>query len=116
MMFSLSLCVVSYLVITLSPWPVVSLIGCAVCGFSVGILWPGALSLSAGEIKGGIALFSFLALAGDLGCSIGPSTVTAASSVLGGNLNMGMLCAIVFPVTTLIILAVRNKKGTLVQR
>lgn len=115
MMFSLCLCIVSYLVITLSPWPVVSLIGCAVCGFSVGILWPGSLSLSAGEIKGGIALFSFLALAGDLGCSIGPSTVTAASSVLGGNLNMGMLCAIVFPITTLIILAVRKKSGKLSQ-
>lgn len=102
---SAALCVVSYLVASLSPWPVLSLVGCALCGLSVGIMWPGTFSLASRSCpRGGTALFAFLALAGDLGCGGGPTTVGFASSALGGNLKLGILAALVFPIGLTILL------------
>ncbi len=93
------LCLVSYLCISFAPFPVLSLAGCAVCGFSVGILWPGSFSKAAAAIKGGgTAMFAFLALAGDLGCSSGPTLAGFVSSHMGDNLKAGILAAIIFPV------------------
>lgn len=93
------LCVASYLCISLVPVPIVGLIGCAICGFSVGIMWPGTFSKASAAIKrGGTVLFAMLALAGDLGCSGGPSLVGFVSSAFSGNLRLGILTAIVFPV------------------
>ncbi len=92
------LCVLSYLWIALSPWPVLSLLGCALCGLSVGILWPGSFSKASASFKnGGTALFAMLALAGDLGCSGGPTLVGAVSDLASGNLRAGILAAIAFP-------------------
>jgi len=88
------LCVASYLCISLVPVPIVGLIGCAICGFSVGIMWPGTFSIK----RGGTVLFAMLALAGDLGCSGGPTLVGFVSSAFSGNLRLGILTAIVFPV------------------
>ena len=96
------LCVASYLCISLVPVPIVGLIGCAICGFSVGIMWPGTLSKASAAIKrGGTILFAMLALAGDLGCSGGPTLVGFVSSAFSGNLRLGILTAIVFPVLLL---------------
>ena len=96
------LCVASYLCISLVPVPIVGLIGCAICGFSVGIMWPGAFSKASAAIKrGGTILFAMLALAGDLGCSGGPTLVGFVSSAFSGNLRLGILTAIVFPVLLL---------------
>lgn len=96
------LCVASYLCISLVPVPIVGLIGCAICGFSVGIMWPGTFSKASAAIKrGGTVLFAMLALAGDLGCSGGPTLVGFVSSVFSGNLRLGILTAIVFPVLLL---------------
>lgn len=93
------LCVTSYLCISLVPVPIVGLIGCAICGFSVGIMWPGTFSKASAAIKrGGTVLFAMLALAGDLGCSGGPTLVGFVSSAFSGNLRLGILTAIVFPV------------------
>ena len=93
------LCVASYLCISLVPVPIVGLIGCAICGFSVGIMWPGTFSKASAAIKrGGTVLFAMLALAGDLGCSGGPTLVGFVSSAFYGNLRLGILTAIVFPV------------------
>lgn len=93
------LCVASYLCIFLVPVPIVGLIGCAICGFSVGIMWPGTFSKASAAIKrGGTVLFAMLALAGDLGCSGGPTLVGFVSSAFSGNLRLGILTAIVFPV------------------
>ena len=93
------LCVASYLCISLVPVPIVGLIGCAICGFSVGIMWPGTFSKASEAIKrGGTVLFAMLALAGDLGCSGGPTLVGFVSSAFSGNLRLGILTAIVFPV------------------
>lgn len=96
------LCVASYLCISLVPVPIVGLIGCAICGFSVGIMWPETFSKASAAIKrGGTVLFAMLALAGDLGCSGGPTLVGFVSSAFSGNLRLGILTAIVFPVLLL---------------
>lgn len=110
MLGSSVLCILSYLIISLSPMPVFSLIGCAVCGLSVGIMWPGTFSMASASIKnGGTALFALLALAGDLGCSGGPTLVGAVSSMMSENLKLGILAGIVFPVLLVAgILGVRN--------
>lgn len=100
------LCAACYLCISLVPIPAVELIACAVCGFSVGILWPGTFSRAAAGIRGGgTALFALLALGGDLGCSAGPTLVGLACDAFGGSLRAGILCAIVFPLLLLVGIA-----------
>ena len=96
------LCLASYLVISLSPYPVLGLLGCGICGFSVGILWPGTFSMaSAAMPTGGTAMFALLALGGDIGCGSGPTWVGLISSAAGDNLKTGILCAVIFPVLML---------------
>ena len=110
MTFSCLLCIAAYLCISLIPNPVISLAGCAVCGFSVGILWPGTFSKAAVTIRGGgTALFAMLALAGDVGCSGGPTLAGLMSGVFGDNLRMGILTAVVFPVLLLVGLKLAGK-------
>lgn len=97
------LCLISYLIISLSSWPILGLIGCSISGFSVGILWPGTFSISASEIKGGgTAMFAYLALAGDLGCSLGPTVVGRFSGMFNDNIKVGILAASVFPILLII--------------
>ncbi|MBE5931358.1 MAG: MFS transporter [Lachnospiraceae bacterium] len=102
MVFCGLLCLGSYLMISLSPFPLIGLIGCGVCGFSVGLLWPGTFSLaSVGLPRGGTAMFALLALAGDLGCSMGPTLVGRVSAAAGDDLKKGIFAAIVLPVMLL---------------
>lgn len=102
MTLSCFLCIAAYGCISLIPNAAVGLAGCAVCGFSVGILWPGTFSKASAAVKGGgTAMFALLALAGDLGCSGGPTLAGAVSSQCGDNLRMGILAATVFPVLLL---------------
>ena len=102
MCFSGCLCLFSYLIISLSPHPVLGLLGCGLCGLSVGILWPGAFSMAAAGIHGGgTAMFAFLALAGDLGCMGGPTFVGFISGAFDDNLKIGILAAVVFPLLLL---------------
>lgn len=103
------LCVFSYLLAALSPNTMLALAGCALCGFSVGVLWPGALSLlSARCPRGGTAMFAMMALGGDLGCSAGPTVVGLVSSISGG-LKIGLLAAVIFPVILILgLLSARN--------
>ena len=99
MLFCALLCTASYLLATLTKSPAAGLAGCAVCGFSVGIFWPGTFSLAAARLKGGgTALFAFLALAGDVGCSAGPTLVGFVSGAADDNLKIGLLAGVVFPV------------------
>lgn len=105
MIMSSTLCIASYLLISLSASPVLSLIGCGICGISVGIMWPGTFSTAAASLrKGGTAMFALLALGGDLGCSGGPSLVGAITDVANGNMKTGILAAILFPVVLTICL------------
>ncbi len=99
MLFCCGLCFVSYLIISLSPLPFLSLVGCAMCGWSVGVMWPGTYSLAAKEIKGGsTVMFAILALAGDLGCSLGPTMVGFISEWAGNDLKIGILSGIIFSI------------------
>ncbi|RKI84356.1 MFS transporter [bacterium 0.1xD8-71] len=102
MIFSSGLCILSYLGIALLPIPQLSLAACAVCGLSVGIMWPGSFSKASAALpKGGTAMFALLALGGDVGCSGGPTVVGMVSSLLDENLKKGILAGIVFPVLLL---------------
>jgi fucose permease len=106
------LCVITYLVAALSPIPILALIGCALCGLSVGIMWPGMLSI-ASEIcpTGGTALFALLALGGDLGCSTGPTLVGMVAGAFGDNLKIGILAGIIYPVLLVFGLVFLLKKA-----
>ena len=107
MIFSAIACVVSYALIIFSPFPILAIIGCAMSGFSVGIMWPGTLSLSPGFIRnGGTAMYALFALAGDIGCLSGPTIVGLVSSANGENLNSGILAAIVFPALILVFVSI----------
>ena len=110
MLVSGVLCIISYLMISLSPWPMLSFIGCAICGFSVGIMWPGTFSMSAAGIKnGGTLMFALFALAGDVGCSAGPTLVGMVSSAANNNLKLGTLAAIFFPILCIICCITKMK-------
>lgn len=114
MLMSGLLCVVCYLLASLSTLPVLGLAGCALCGFSVGIMWPGSISLSSQKCpKGGTAMFAFLALAGDLGGTVGPSMVGGLSELAGGNLKTGLLISAIFSVVLVFGLLILNKKQNL---
>ena len=94
------LCIISYLIAVLSPVPIIGLLGCALCGLSVGIMWPGTFSIAAKECpNGGTAMWALLALAGDVGCSLGPGLVSIISSMnIGNGIKYGLGYAIIFPV------------------
>jgi len=100
-------CIASYLVAVFSPVPIISLIGCGFCGISVGLMWPGVFNLSAKYCAtGGTAMFALLAVAGDMGCSIGPSIVSSVAETFGGELKAGLLAAVIFPI--LLVIGVRR--------
>lgn len=103
MIASSALCILSYLGISLLRLPQLSLIACALCGLSVGIMWPGTFSKASSALpKGGTAMFALLALAGDLGCSGGPTLVGMISDQMGNSLKLGILAGVIFPILLLI--------------
>lgn len=105
------LCAICYLTASLSALPILGLAGCALCGFSVGIMWPGTISISSGKCPGGgTAMFAFLALAGDLGATVGPTMVGGIAEVAGGDLQMGLLIATAFPLILILGLIVLDRK------
>lgn len=107
--FSGAFCILSYAVAVFAPNPMISLAGCALCGLSVGLMWPGTYSLSSQCYpQGGTAMFAVLALAGDIGCSAGP-TITGFVSDATGDLKKGLLVAAVFPLILIIgVLMLKN--------
>ena len=111
MLLSGLLCVACYLLASFSPLPILGLTGCALCGFSVGIMWPGTISLSSQKCpQGGTAMFAFLALAGDLGGTVSPAMVGSFSELAGGNLKAGLLVATFFPILLVVCLLVLNQR------
>ena len=123
-------CIASYLLAVFSPLPLVALIGCALVGLFVGIMWPGVLSLSSQAYpQGGTAMFAILAVAGDLGCSAGPGLVGLVSNAVqnaglpwisawfsGGTteigLKAGLLLAILFPILMVLgVASLRKRRG-----
>ena len=112
------LCVGCYLGAALFPVPLLSLLCCGLCGFSISLMWPGVLSDTAAAYpKGGTAMFGVLAVCGDLGCSAGPALTGAVSDLaLGwgwaeqGGLKAGMLAAAVFPLVLIACLALSRRR------
>lgn len=106
------LCLCCYLLACLSSSPVLGLVGCVCCGFSVGIMWPGTISITSPRIPtGGTALFAMLAMAGDLGGAFGPSLVGTVTQQAGDNLQTGMLAGSIFPLVLIIALVLLNRKA-----
>lgn len=105
------LCVLCYLTASLSAMPIIGLAGCALCGVSVGIMWPGTISISSQKCpRGGTAMFAFLALAGDLGATVSPSLVGGISNMAGGNLKAGLFAATAFPLLLIFGLILLHRK------
>ena len=113
MMLSCLICVAAYLLAALAPNSVLSLIGCGLCGLSVGIFWPGTLSQAAEKIPtGGIAMFAMLAIFGDLGCLSAPAISGVIADMFGGDLRMAFLFAILFPAVSLVaLLILKHRSG-----
>lgn len=107
MLGSGSLCLVCYLMASISANPLIGLIGCIICGFSVGIMWPGTISISSKQFPaGGTAMFALLAMAGDLGGAFGPSLVGNITQQANDNLQKGMLVGSIFPLILILSLLV----------
>lgn len=109
------LCILCYAIAVFSGNPIFGLIGCALCGFSVGIFWPGTFSIAALALPGGgTAMYALMALAGDLGCSSGPTVVGLVANVFGNNLRAGLGAAMIFPAVMLLgISLIREQKKSL---
>ncbi len=112
------LCAACYLLASLSSLPCLGLAGCAFCGMAVGIMWPGTISISSQKCpKGGTAMFAFLALAGDMGATVGPAMVGSISEMAGGDLKIGLLTASVFPIILVVglMVLIKSVKKSFVQ-
>lgn len=107
------LCLICYLLAALAPLPFLNLVGCGLCGFSVGIMWPGTISIASKKIPlGGTAMFAFLAMAGDLGGAVGPGIVGLVTQAANDNLKIGVLAGCVFPaVLVLSVLLLKRKRA-----
>ena len=107
------LCLICYLLAALAPLPFLNLVGCGLCGFSVGIMWPGTISIASKKIPlGGTAMFAFLAMAGDLGGAVGPGIVGLVTQAANDNLKIGVLASCVFPaVLVLSVLLLKRKRA-----
>ena len=104
------LCAGCYLLASLSTVPILGLAGCALCGLTVGIMWPGSISISSKKCpRGGTAMFAFLALAGDLGAMVSPAMVGTLSEMADGNLKTGLLAAAIFPIVLVFGLLILKK-------
>ncbi|MBQ8416964.1 MAG: MFS transporter [Clostridia bacterium] len=109
-------CIIAYFLAAISQNAVFALLGCALCGFSVGIFWPGILSQAAERIPmGGMQMFAILAMAGDVGCLVGPSAAGGIADAMGGGLRNAFFFAILFPTVCLLILLAQKKKGSMDQ-
>lgn len=103
------LCVGAYLLTGLSKEPVWALTGCALIGFGVGIFWPGTFSLASERIvNGGTEMFALFALAGDLGCTLGPASAGFLLSAASLDLQQSLLCCTFFPLVLLVFLGLEH--------
>lgn len=104
------LCLVCYVTASTASIPMLGLLGCIMCGFSVGIMWPGAISICSAKIpSGGTAMFALLAMAGDMGGALGPWIVGNITQSAGDNMQKGMLAGCVFPIVLTLVLLIMKK-------
>ena len=99
--------VLCYLLAVFAALPILALIGCALCGLAVSLMWPGVLGIASGHFpKGGTAMFALLALGGDIGCSLGPWLTGLVADVTPYGLKGGLFAAIAFPVMMVLALLI----------
>ncbi len=104
-------CIVAYLLAAFAPHPILALVGCALCGFSVGVFWPGTLSHAAANIPlGGVSMFAILAVAGDIGCLSGPFISGVVADAFGQNLRAAFVFATMFPLICLLVFWLQKRK------
>lgn len=115
------LCILCYATAVFSNIPLLALLGAAVCGLSVSLMWPGTYSLTSVRFpRGGTAMFGILAIFGDIGASVGPwlaglvSDVSQRTSFVQNlsqaqglgleqvGLRIGLLMGIIFPVLMIV--------------
>lgn len=115
---------VCYMVAALSPVPLVGLVGCALTGFCVSMLWPGSLIISSAKYpSGGVLVYALMAAGGDLGAALGPQmvgVVTDAAATLPVfcelaahwgmttaqlGMKMGLLLGAAFPLLAVFVFA-----------
>ncbi|MBO5439724.1 MAG: MFS transporter [Clostridia bacterium] len=110
------ICVATYVLAIISSNPILSLIGCATCGFGCGVLWPATYSLASQRIpNGGVLMFGVLALLGDGGCLVGPSLAGSVSSLFNDDIRVGFLVALIFPVlmaVSSLVLVLKRRKNS----
>ena len=106
MLISGAFCIVGYVLAGFAPNPVISLVGIAICGLSVAILWPGVLSLTVLKLGSSSTLFGILACCGDFGCTVGPAVIGFISDSYGGNISMGLKFGTIFPIAILVFLII----------
>ncbi len=116
LLVSMASAVGCYLVASLSPIPVISMIACVLTGIATSMLWPGTLILMEEKIPhAGVAAYALMAAGGDFGASVAPQllgvitdTVAASEWVLPLSqslsispeqigMKLGMLIAALFP-------------------
>lgn len=111
MMWGCAGCAVAYFLAAFAPHPILALLGCALCGFSVGVFWPGTISHAAANIPlGGVSMFAILAVAGDIGCLLGPYLSGVVADAFGKDLRAAFVFATVFPLICLTVLCLQKKK------
>ena len=78
-----------YLLGALSPFAVIGLIGCALTGFFVSMMWPGSLIIVQERVpNGGVLIFALMASGGDMGAAVGPQLVGVVTDLVTTNANM----------------------------
>lgn len=106
------LCLCCYLLASAADIPLLGLIGCVICGFSVGIMWPGSISICSKHLPhGGTAMFAFLATAGDLGGAFGPALVGSIAQRADNDLKRGMLAGCIFPLVLVVSIFMLKRKN-----
>jgi MFS family permease len=111
MVFSAILCALSYAITAISPWPAISLVACAICGFSTGIMWPGTYSLAGKHLPyESVGMFALLAFAGDIGCLIGPSGTGMIATLFNDNLKIAFAFTTIFPLLILVLVKLTSIK------
>ena len=96
-----ALCAACYLTTALTGIPILALVSCAVCGFTVSVMWPGSYSAGARAFpRGDAVMFSVFAMCGDLGCCLGPWILGIIADIK--SLHAGFAVTALFPIIMLI--------------
>lgn len=121
-----ALCTACYLTASLSKSSMLTLLACALTGFSISLFWPGTLSLTARLYpNGGAAMFGVLAIMGDIGCTTGPWLIGLATTMrqsaqpnlsdgnaLKGSLGISSLFPVLIVVGLLLLPKFQKSKNT----